>query len=274
MKDYLGLGVAGNFANHLEQAGESNDFADIVGEEKDAPKGIFPFYIPKSSTPLGRYCVDNQSIILPQDTSLWVQAEPEVALECDLEYKDGKVVSVVPHYFMAFNDASVRNDKNAKKLSAKKNFSIGSKAMGKKIAIDYFNAGGVCDDYSIASFLIINGKAEAYGEHSELVGYSYFYQKLIDWIKNKLNTQKEHQVLEDLPNVLKESGYPTKLIVAIGATRYTHLAETRFLQKGDVVAIVVYNHKKYTLSDIQKLITQDCVPAHLEGISLIKQAVK
>ena len=40
------LGVAGNFAHHLEQAGELEDFKDVVTATPDAPKGIFPFYLP------------------------------------------------------------------------------------------------------------------------------------------------------------------------------------------------------------------------------------
>lgn len=274
MKEYLGFGVVGNFANHLEQAGESNDFADITGEDKDAPKGIFPFYIPHSATTLGRYCINNQAIILPQDLSLKVQAEPELGLECDLEYLDNKVTKVIPRFFMAFNDASVRNDETATKLSQKKNFSDGSKAMGLKIPIDKFCAGGICDDYSIASFLKFDGKVEEYGESSELVTYSYFYEKLINWIKDKLNTQIEHSVLEDLREVLKESCYPSKIIIAIGATRYLELAKKRFLQKGDIVSIIVFNHKKYTLERLKEIVSMDCIPADMEDISIIRQEVK
>lgn len=273
MKEYLGFGVAGNFADHLEQAGESNDFIGMEAEE-NAPKGIFPFYIPRSSSSLGRYCVNNHAIILPNDDSFCVQAEPEIALECDLEYQNGKVVAVLPKFFMAFNDASVRNDNNAKKLSQKKNFSEGSKAMGTKILIDKFCSGGICDDYSIASFLIFNNSIQEYGESSELTSYSYFYEKLIDWIKNKLNTQKDYSVLEDLSAILKEACYPTKTIIAIGATRYTKLAEKRFLKRGDVIAIIVFNHKKYTLKEIKEIASRKCIPSDLKDISVVRQEVK
>lgn len=273
MREYLGFGVAGNFANHLEQAGESNDFANVEAEE-DAPKGIFPFYIPRSVSSLGRYCINNNAIILPNDDLFCVQAEPEVALECDLEYQDGKVIAVLPKFFMAFNDASVRNDKNATKLSQKKNFSEGSKAMGTKIPIDRFSSGGICDDYSIASFLIFDNQTQEYGESSELIGYSYFYEKLIEWIKNKLNTQKDYSVLEDLSAILKEASYPAKTIIAIGATRYTELAEKRFLRRGDVVVIVVFNHKKYNLEEIKIIASKKCIPSDLEDISVVRQEVR
>ena len=60
LKDYLGFGVAGNFANHLGEAGEADEFASIQTQEKDAPKGLFPFYIPNHDTFLGEFpiCTD------------------------------------------------------------------------------------------------------------------------------------------------------------------------------------------------------------------------
>ena len=38
----IGFGIAGNFAHHLEQAGESADFVDVVVDDADAPKGNLP----------------------------------------------------------------------------------------------------------------------------------------------------------------------------------------------------------------------------------------
>ena len=49
----FGIGVAGNFAGHLEQAGEAADFADVEADSPEAPKGIFPFYAPGSDSFLG-----------------------------------------------------------------------------------------------------------------------------------------------------------------------------------------------------------------------------
>ena len=45
-RNVIGLGVAGNFTGHLEQAGEASDFKDLVIEDPNAPKGVFPFYVP------------------------------------------------------------------------------------------------------------------------------------------------------------------------------------------------------------------------------------
>ena len=45
-KKMIGLGVAGNFTGHLDQAGESGGFSNTKAGEEDAPKGLFPFYVP------------------------------------------------------------------------------------------------------------------------------------------------------------------------------------------------------------------------------------
>ena len=271
MKDFLGFGIAGNFANHLEQAGEANDFINVISDEEGAPIGIFPFYIPKNDTFLGRYCIDNQKIILPQDTLLKVQAEPEIALECEVLYENNKVKTLIPKFFMAFDDTSIRNDKTATKISQKKNFSAASKGYGKKIPIDVFEKGGICDNYSLTSFLIIDGKAHQYGDNVKLTHYCYFYKKLIDWIVKKLNTQVDHAVLENLSDVISKAHYPVRIVIAIGATSYTHFAENRFLQEGDEVCVITYNHTVYTNEQIQNLIQQGVV--EIKNASIVRQEV-
>ncbi len=271
MKDMAGFGLVGNFAYHLEQAGEAAAFAHIKSDAENAPKGIFPFYIPESSGILGRYCIDNTTIILPQDTTLNVQAEPEVGLECEICYNNGYVSSMRPHFFMAFNDTSVRNDSNAIKISQKKNFSYASKGMGAKIALDTFDRGGICDRYWITSFICSeNNVLEVYGENSPLLGYSYFYKKLLDWIVRTLNTQEDLLMLEYLRGLLAQANYPKRAIFTIGATRYMPDKEKRFLRPNDKVYVVVYDHSKYSLCDIQEIAQSQ---AQVEGISLLCQRV-
>lgn len=40
------FGVAGNFTGHLEQAGEDRDFTNIKTAEVNAPKALFPTFLP------------------------------------------------------------------------------------------------------------------------------------------------------------------------------------------------------------------------------------
>ncbi len=118
-KDYLGFAVAGNFANHLGEAGEADEFSIIKTEKKDAPKGIFPFYIKDHESFLGTFPLCDDTILSHGKQNENLQVEAEVALICDFEYKDGKITDIIPKSFSAFNDCSIRvND--GKKLSTKK----------------------------------------------------------------------------------------------------------------------------------------------------------
>ncbi len=256
-KDYLGLGIAGNFALHLAQAGELEDFKDVITEDEAAPKGIFPFYLPcKKTTDAQRpketlftYPLSSTAITLPKE-NVNVQAEPEVGLVCEFEYENDKLVNITPKLFGAYNDCSIRVA-GAQKISDKKNWGENSKGISENlIAIDKFAEGGIMDDYSICSFLRRDNELHAYGENVELNGYSYFYDKLTQWIKNQINTQEDFGPLEDIKSYIKACNNPTNAVISIGATRYTPYGESTFLNADDEVLVVVYNHNRYRLDDI------------------------
>jgi 2-keto-4-pentenoate hydratase/2-oxohepta-3-ene-1,7-dioic acid hydratase in catechol pathway len=118
-KNYFGIGVAGNFTGHLEQANEASDFTAIKVADEIQPKAIFPFYFPNlSDSFLSTYPISSSNIILPE-TAYDVQIEPEVALICNVVYKDKKVSELIPISFGAYNDCSIRRP-DAQKISHKK----------------------------------------------------------------------------------------------------------------------------------------------------------
>ena len=264
----IGFGIAGNFAHHLEQAGESEDFVGVAVDEADAPKGIFPTYIPRSSTFLGTFPFSSDKISAIKDKN--IQMEPEVGFLCDVVYHDTLVASLIPTHFMAYNDCSIRVE-GAKKISHKKNWGANSKGVSEAlIMIDSFDKGGVMDGYSLTSFIKRDGKLIQYGENSELLGYSYFYEKLQKWMIGKLNHQKEQGPLEDLHALILEAGKPQKLLISIGATRYTEFGESHYLQKGDILYVLVYPHGKYAHEKVRIMIENE---AYEDGISLLRQEV-
>lgn len=253
LQKFIGFGIAGNFAHHLEQAGESVDFVNVEVEEENAPKGIFPFYLPNSKTFLGTYPLSNETIAI-QNEDENLQMEPEVALMCEIKYENGKVIDIHPSFFTAYNDCSIRRP-NAKKISEKKNWGENSKGISSHIIpINYFEEGGIMDTYHIASFLKRDGKIHEYGEDSPVLTYNYFYKKLLDWTIEKLNNQKDHGPLEDLHQHLKDCDYPQGLVISIGATSYTDFGESTFLKKGDEIYVYVYDSKHYKLRDIKTMI--------------------
>lgn len=92
-KDVIGFGVAGNFAGHLEQAGEAKDFLAVEVKEAIQPKAIFPFYVPaKEAGFLSTYPLSSDTIVPPNDADN-LQIEPEVALLCDIEYQARRLLA-------------------------------------------------------------------------------------------------------------------------------------------------------------------------------------
>jgi len=249
LTDVIGLGVAGNFAHHLEQAGELEDFKDVVTQEPDAPKGIFPFYLPKSESFLGLYCMGTTRLTLP-DYESNAQVEPEIALLCNIVYDHNhKVIDLEVTHFTTFNDCTIRRD-DATKISQKKSWGENSKGIASTwIEIDRFEEGGVMDNYHLCSFVKRDGTLHPYGVDAPLLGYSYFYGKLKNWLIDKMNHQEDFGPLEDIAKHLKDCHYPKQALISIGATAYAEFGEHNYLQSGDEVYVISYD-SRYSQGDI------------------------
>ncbi|MBE2893642.1 DUF5718 family protein [Spirabiliibacterium falconis] len=247
LKSIIGFGIAGNFAGHLEQAGEAADFKLVTVQSAVQPKAIFPFYVPNFAEGfLSIYPLSADTIAFPNDADN-LQIEPEVALLCDICYDaQHMVTALLPRAFAAFNDCSIRRP-NAHKIADKKNWGANSKGLSSQwIAIDDLTPGGKLDDYRIACFHLRDGKLNTYGIDSPVVGYSYFHQQLLDWIVDRMNHQQDIGPTHHIRPLLETAGFPQQAVISIGATRYTEFGETHFLQPGDVSMVVVYNGKKFT----------------------------
>ena len=265
------FGVAGNFTGHLEQAGEAVDFKNIKTAEVNAPKAIFPTYIPLKNAEehdattsfvpafLTTYPFNSQKIIFPKD-EIKLQIEPECAVIFDAVWQDTTLISLKPICFGASNDCSIRKQ-GARKISEKKNWGPCSKGFSKnQIPANGFDTGCIFDDYRIASFLIRDNKVYAYGENSAIRDYSYIYKKLTDWMLEKFNEQKDEGPAENIHDYLVAAGQPQKIMVSIGATRYTNWGENNFLQNGDKAVVIVYPESKYTPEQIFKMTEQGNFP--------------
>lgn len=250
LKDYLGFGVAGNFANHLGEAGEADEFAQIKTEEKDAPKGMFPFYIKGHDSFLGTYPICDEVIQTHGRENENMQVEAEVALICDFEFKDDKIVDIIPRYFSAFNDCSLRFQ-DGNKLSTKKNWGANTKGISQEIIeIDNFTQEGILNRYHIASFVKRDGIVHDYGTISAVNSYSYFFEQLKDWMIEKLNTQEDCGPLEELTQFSKYAKNSKGLLIAAGATAYAEFGKTNFLQKGDEIFVYIYDAHFHSFDDM------------------------
>lgn len=264
---WAGFGIAGNFAGHLEQAGEVKDFASLK-MSGEGPKGMFPYHLPIAGHFLAIDPVSPSLLSLPEGAQ--VQGEPEVALACSLSYRDG-AVKVRPLAFAAFDDASIRRE-GAPKISVKKNWGPGSKGLSSRwISLpDGLAAGCPLDRFRIASFLERDGEWKAYGIDSPVAGYTLYGPALVEWVERKLSSQADQGPLEDLPSLLERAGRPETAVVTIGATRYTPLGETTYLRSGDRFAVVVYDPGVVSASALPGLCAQG---AQVDGASLLVRKV-
>jgi hypothetical protein len=257
LRSWFGFGVAGNFAGHLEQAGEAVDFVNVASEGV-APKGIFPWYAPGSDTFLGEFPLSSDTVLLPaSDTPLNLQIEPEVGLACEVSWSRDRVVGLTPFALGAFNDCSIRRP-NAPKISHKKNWGTASKGVAAEFfEISDLSADGPTSSLRLACFLDDgSGTAQAYGQDSPLLGYSYYGTQLLDWIVDRLANQKgsADTPLEDVGALMVASGHPKHLLIGIGATRYTELGESTYLKPGDQAVVRVYDTASSAESELRQTV--------------------
>ena len=259
------FGVAGNFTGHLEQAGEAADFKNVKTLEQNAPKAIFPTFLPKKEANSGSdasvipdfltiFPFDPKRIIFPKGEEK-LQIEPECAIIFDASWQGDQLVELTPVSFGASNDCSIRKQ-GAKKISEKKNWGCCTKGFSEnQITFDSadFTENSNLNDYRIASFLIRNGEVYDYGENSAVCDYSYIYKKLTDWMLDKFNHQQNEGPAEDIHSYLVAAGRPSRIMVSIGATRSTAWGESNFLRNGDKAVVVVYPESKYSPDQIKKM---------------------
>lgn len=270
------FGVAGNFTGHLEQAGEASDFLNIKTAEQNAPKALFPTFIPSDKTQrtvppyLLTFPFDSQKIMYPHGEQK-IQLEPECAVFFEAEWNNSKIESLKPLAFSASNDCSIRKA-GAEKISMKKNWGTSSKGISDTyIALDDFSPEGILNKYRIASFMIRNGTVFEYGENSAVRNYSYIYEKLTDWIIEKLNFQKNEGPAENIHSYLLAADKPAHIAVSIGATRYTEFGKTHFLENGDESVVVLYPEDCYTPQQIQSAIQNG--GGFNSGVSVLRQKI-
>lgn len=248
----VGFGVAGNFAGHLEQAGETPDFVNVKTDSSHAPKGLFPYYVVGSNKQIGVYPLSTNEIHYPKnlEDNAHLQAEPEVCVIFDVVYNEGCVTALNPKAFAAFNDCSIRKP-GAKKISEKKNWGKSTKGVAQDfISLTSFKPGCELDNFHIASFLKRAGQIHPYGKDSSVLTYSFFHQKLNNWMIDKLNHQQDAGPLENLHQILQQASQPNSIMISLGATTYTKFGETVFLQPGDEVFIYVYDASLNSAEDV------------------------
>ncbi len=259
LRSWFGLGVAGNFAGHLEQAGEAADFVSVTTNDA-GPKGIFPWYAPGHDGFLGEFPLSHDAITLPAESPefsgpLNLQTEPEVGLACRVGWKGDTVATLEPFALAAFNDCSIRRP-GAPKISHKKNWGPSSKG----VAREFFEVSDLTPNGPTASMRLVcylrdaDGAEHEYGIDSALLAYTYYGEVLLNWIVERIANQKgsPDTPLEDVGALMAASGHPEHALIGIGATRYSPLGESTFLQAGDEAIVRVYDTATDAVSELRQ----------------------
>lgn len=276
----FGFGVAGNFAGHLVQAGEAADFVGIGEDQPEAPKGIFPWYVPGdvSGVPefLHAFPISRDTVVRPAGDEVNLQIEPEVGLVARVTYdaETGAPIALQPVAFGAFNDCSIRRP-GAKKISHKKNWGPSSKGLSPSLLpLTSLDPAGPTATFRLACFLRRDGETHAYGIDSGLPDYSYYGDTLTDWILDRLRNQhgSDDTPLEDVGAYLQAADRPDHVLVGIGATRYTELGESTYLEVGDDAIVIVYDAAVTTPEQVSAA-AEAGVEDDLRAASVLRQRV-
>jgi hypothetical protein len=275
LRDAAGIGVAGNFAGHLEQAGEAADFVRVAAESPEAPKGIFPWHVPGRASALGVFPLSDHRLVRPDDPAADLQIEPEAGVLCEVAYgDDGRVSGLRPVALGAFNDCSIRRP-GAARISEKKNWGPDSKGVASRMfPVGDLDPAGATATLRLACFLRRGGACDEYGIDSPLPGYTFYGERLLAWLVDRLRSQRggEGTPLEPVGDYLREAGCPSRALIGIGATRYTALGEGTFLEPGDESLVVVYDAVATPPEALRAAVAageEDALPA----ASVLRQAV-
>jgi hypothetical protein len=271
----FGLGVAGNFAGHLEQAGEAVDFRRVAASPL-APKGIFPWYAPGDESFLGGFPLSHDRIAEPAGSAgADLQLEPEAGVICRVSYgADGVVERLDPTALGAFNDCSIRRE-GAAKISEKKNWGADSKGVAPRgFEVTELDRDGATATFRLACFLRREGKLHSYGIDSPLPDYSYYGDQLLDWIVDRIRNQagSADTPLEPVGKYLARAGNPELVLVGIGATRYTPFGASTYVRAGDQSIVVVYDAASHAPAEVESAIGEGRDQA-LEAASVLRQTV-
>ena len=186
--------MAGNFAGHLDQAGEAADFVTVTAKE-GAPKGIFPWYVPGYDGQLGEFPLSHDALIVPRvpesDGPLNLQIEPEVGLACEAVWHGDTVASLRP--FAPGPSTTARSGGPTPARSARRRTGAWRR---KALPTSSSRLGDLTPDGPTATLRLLchlrtaDGVHHEYGVDSPLLGYSYHGEVLLDWIVERLANQK------------------------------------------------------------------------------------
>ncbi|WP_159652626.1 DUF5718 family protein [Vibrio atypicus] len=226
----LCLGIIGNFSGHLSGAEQV--------EEQALPNGIFVIDCKEERT-----VTSGETLAYPRAGDS-VDIEPEFVLRCQVEYKDGKVNSLMTTHISIGNDVTIRNLPESEKISQRKSWGRHSKGINRHWwNVSRLSPANYDESIKLISYIEREGLFHLATPAVSCTELKVFYCHLMAWMVGRINNQKDEGMYEEILPKLAELGYPKEMILYTGAPNYTKWGEDNFLQKGDQVHIAAYNAK-------------------------------
>ncbi len=265
----FGIGIAGNFAGHLNQTGEAKGLSQAVDDEK--PQAIFPFFVPSATeTYLTVNPYSSRALSLPTQADAKVQMESEVAVIAKIDYQNGQVSTIEPTQMMLLNDATYRNAK-VSKLAEKKNWGEASTGIGKE-SIPLVNGfDSDLSQYRFCSFHRQNQQWYLCCKDASVADYSYFYQPLLNWLVETINFQSDEGALHSILALLEQAGYPQEIVISLGASRYTEQGESHALRSGDELCTLLYDEQQVDFTTLKQAVEKGDLDALSEHALVLYQ---
>lgn len=263
------LGIAGNSPGYLSQTGEIN----ALEKQADAhlPRALFPIFAEGEGF-LGEFPFSDSQLKLPNESSAKVQMEPELAVKLSLEYgTQGEVIKTEAKALCLINDATYRN-KSISKLAQKKNWGGASKGLSSgEIALGSFSEQESLSHLRLCGFHKQHGHWYLCSQDVAVTDYHLFYEPLLEWIKQRINTQQDNGALHCIKTLLADK--PPEITLAIGAPCYTQQGESHQLNAEDETLVIAYDDRELSLDEIEQALKSDAIERLAPSLWLHQQVV-
>lgn len=224
----LCLGIIGNFSGHLSGA-------EKVAEDS-MPNGIFVINCEENET------LTSGGVLRYPKQGSEVDIEPEFVLHCKVGYQDGKVSSLMTTHISVGNDMTIRTLEGSDKISQRKSWGTQSKGINNH----WWNVARLSpknydESLKLVSYIERDQTLQLATPVVSCTELKVFYCYLMAWMVERINTQQDEGMYQEILPTLVAMGFPSELTLYTGAPNYTDWGSRHFVQPGDKVHIAAFN---------------------------------
>ncbi len=236
----LCLGIIGNFTGHLSGA-------EKVAEDL-MPNGIFVINCEENDT-----LTSGEELRYPRQGTE-VDIEPEFVLRCQVGYQDGKVSSLMTTHISIGNDMTIRSLEGSEKISQRKAWGTHSKGINNH----WWNVSRLSplnydENLKLVSYIERDQTLHLATPVVSCTEMKVFYCYLMAWMVERINTQQDEGMYQEILPTLAKLGFPSELILYTGAPNYTQWGNENFVHAGDKIHIAAFNANVVSKEQVEEM---------------------